>query len=154
MPEITITAKRDGFRRCGIEHRDFPVVWPEGSFTEEQLNILKAEPQLVVHQGSAVSDDVQSELLRSRTLIIQLEETIDQLRGGQSELEKAQARITELEASNADLQKKLDAAIQSGNELTTERDRLQAELLEKAAAVTASSPESEGGESPSKAAKK
>lgn len=75
------------------------------------------------------------------------------MRGGQSELEKAQARITELEASNADLQQKLDAAIQSGNELTTERDRLQAELLEKAAATT-SAPESEGGESPSKAAKK
>lgn len=153
MSEITITAKRDGFRRCGKEHRDYPVVWAEGSFTEEQLNILKNEPQLVVHQGSAVSEDVQSELLRSRTLIIELEETIDQLRGGQSKLEKAQARITELEASNADLKQKLDAAIQSGNELTTERDRLQAELLEKTAA-TDSAPETEGGESPSKAAKK
>ncbi|HCG2926672.1 TPA: hypothetical protein NJV01_003377 [Escherichia coli] len=151
MPEITITAKRDGFRRCGVEHRDTPVVWPDGSFTEEQITILRNEPQLVVHQGGAVSDDVQSELLRSRTRIIELEHTIDQLRVGQSELEKAQVRIAGLEAANADLQQKLDAVIQSGNELAEERDRLKAELL---AASTAAAPGAEDGESSSKASRK
>ncbi len=57
MPEITITSKRDGFRRCGVAHRDVPVTWPDGSFTEEQLAILRAEPALVVHTGSISGDD-------------------------------------------------------------------------------------------------
>ena len=52
MPEITITSKRDGFRRCGVAHRDVPVTWPDGSFTEEQIAILRAEPALVVHTGA------------------------------------------------------------------------------------------------------
>jgi hypothetical protein len=57
MPEITITAKRDGFRRCGVAHRDVPVTWPDGSFTDEQIAILRAEPALVVHLGAVSGDD-------------------------------------------------------------------------------------------------
>ncbi|HBV4450947.1 TPA: hypothetical protein MDY78_005490, partial [Klebsiella pneumoniae] len=57
MPEITITSKRDGFRRCGVAHRDVPVTWPDGSFTEEQIAILRAEPALVVHTGAISGDD-------------------------------------------------------------------------------------------------
>lgn len=71
MPDITITSKRDGFRRCGVAHRDVPVTWPDGSFTDEQIAILRAEPALVVHLG-AVS-------------------------GGDDKLKNAQARIQELE---------------------------------------------------------
>jgi TolA-binding protein len=87
---------------------------------------------LVVHEGSAVSDDVQSEVLHARSRIIELEETVNQLRGGQSELEKAQARITELVGSNAELQEKLAAASQTVSDLTAERDRLLAEVTAKA----------------------
>jgi hypothetical protein len=47
MPVI-ITSKRDGFRRCGIEHPAKPVEYPDDRFTEEQLKKLKAEPMLIV----------------------------------------------------------------------------------------------------------
>jgi hypothetical protein len=49
MPVI-ITAKRDGFRRCGLAHPASPVKHEDGAFTEEQLAILKAEPMLVVQE--------------------------------------------------------------------------------------------------------
>ncbi|XWJ89579.1 HI1506-related protein [Phytobacter ursingii] len=150
MTELTITAKRDGFRRCGVTHSDTPVVWPAGSFTEEQIAILKSEPQLVVHEGSAVSDDVQGELLHARSRIIELEETVNQLRGGQSELEKAQARITELVGINAELQEKLAAASQTVSDMTAERDRLLAEVTAKATGGDASA----DSEEPSSKAKK
>ncbi|MEN0626024.1 HI1506-related protein [Phytobacter ursingii] len=107
MTELTITAKRDGFRRCGVIHSDKPVVWPAGSFTEEQIALLKSEPLLVVHEGSAVSADVQGELLDARS------------------------RIIDLEAGNAALQEKLTAATQLITDLTAERDRLLADAAAK-----------------------
>lgn len=132
MTELTITAKRDGFRRCGVIHSDKPVVWPAGSFTEEQIALLKSEPLLVVHEGSAVSADVQGELLDARSRIIDLEALIDRLGiEGQSQLNRAQDRITELEAGNAALQEKLTAATQLITDLTAERDRLLADAAAK-----------------------
>jgi hypothetical protein len=47
MP-VRITSKRDGFRRCGIEHPAQPAVYPDGRFTDEELARLKAEPMLIV----------------------------------------------------------------------------------------------------------
>ena len=88
MPEITITSKRDGFRRCGVAHRDVPVTWPDGSFTDEQIAILRAEPALVVHLGALSGDD--------------------------DKLKAALGRVQELESQL--------------EEVTTDRDRLQAEL--------------------------
>ncbi|HBQ8403839.1 TPA: hypothetical protein L9P67_002540 [Klebsiella pneumoniae] len=88
MPEITITSKRDGFRRCGVAHRDVPVTWPDGSFTDEQIAILRAEPALVVHIGALSGDD--------------------------DKLKAALGRVQELESQL--------------EEVTTDRDRLQAEL--------------------------
>lgn len=88
MPEITITSKRDGFRRCGVAHRDVPVTSPDGSFTDEQIAILRAEPALVVHIGALSGDD--------------------------DKLKAALGRVQELES-------RLE-------EVTTDRDRLQAEL--------------------------
>lgn len=151
MPEITITSKRDGFHRCGVAHRDVPVTWPDGRFTDAEIAILKREPQLVVHEGSAVSADVQGELLHAHSRIIDLETSIDQIRtNGQSELEKAQVRITELEASNAELQEKLASANQTASDLTAERDR----LLAAAAANAQDSTSSSDSEEPSSKAKK
>lgn len=133
MTELTITAKRDGFRRCGVVHSDTPVVWPAGSFTDEQIALLKSEPLLVVHEGSAVSADVQGDLMDARSRIIDLEALIDQMRTtGQGERDQAQARITELEAGNAALQEKLTAATQLVTDLTAERDRLLADAAAKA----------------------
>ncbi|GFM37683.1 HI1506-related protein [Desulfovibrio psychrotolerans] len=46
---IRITAKRDGHRRAGMAHsgtRDYP----EGTFSNEQLDALYADPMLVVDE--------------------------------------------------------------------------------------------------------
>lgn len=45
---IVITSKRDGFRRCGIAHPSKPTSYPDDFFTEEQLQALGKEPQLIV----------------------------------------------------------------------------------------------------------
>jgi hypothetical protein len=45
---IIITAKRDGFRRCGIAHRATPIEYPDEAFTPAQLVLLRAEPMLDV----------------------------------------------------------------------------------------------------------
>ncbi len=55
---IKIVSKRNGFRRCGVEHLDKPVIYPDDRFTEEELEVLKAEPMLVV---SEVDDDLLPE---------------------------------------------------------------------------------------------
>lgn len=49
MP-IKITSKRNGFRRCGIEHPDQPVIYPDGTFNSEQFKVLKAEPMLIIEE--------------------------------------------------------------------------------------------------------
>lgn len=45
---IRIISKVDGFRRGGIEHSALPTEYPEGTFTREQLAVLRAEPMLLV----------------------------------------------------------------------------------------------------------
>lgn len=48
-PVLRITAKpRKGFRRCGVHHPASPVDHPEGRFSETQVAVLKAEPNLIV----------------------------------------------------------------------------------------------------------
>ena len=47
MP-IKITAKKDGFRRCGVAHPMATTTHPDDAFTEDQIDILMAEPALVV----------------------------------------------------------------------------------------------------------
>lgn len=51
MP-VTITAKVSGFRRCGIAHPDTATTYPDDRFTKTQLDVLRAEPMLVVSLGS------------------------------------------------------------------------------------------------------
>ena len=102
MPEITITAKRDGFRRCGVAHRDVPVTWPDGSFTDEQIAILRAEPSLVVHLGP-VSGDVDK-------------------------LKAALGRVQELETVVLQLKEDSVGLMDQLVEMTADRDRLQEAL--------------------------
>lgn len=47
MP-IQITARRDGFRRCGMAHSDKTQTYPDGHFTPAQLQELERESQLIV----------------------------------------------------------------------------------------------------------
>ena len=55
---IKIVSKRNGFRRCGVEHLDKPVIYPDDRFTEEELELLKSEHMLVV---SEVNDELLPE---------------------------------------------------------------------------------------------
>lgn len=43
-----ITAKTEGFRRCGVAHPSQPTDHPADRFTKEEIEILKAEPMLTV----------------------------------------------------------------------------------------------------------
>lgn len=45
---ITITSKKDGFRRCGIAHSAAPVEYPDDRFSPDELAALQNEPMLVV----------------------------------------------------------------------------------------------------------
>lgn len=45
---ITITARRNGFRRCGVVHSSQPTDWPPSDFTSEQWRDLLKEPQLIL----------------------------------------------------------------------------------------------------------
>ena len=47
MP-IQITARREGFRRCGIAHSAKATTYEDGHFTPKQLAELENDPQLVV----------------------------------------------------------------------------------------------------------
>ncbi len=52
---IRITARRDGFRRCGVAHSKQPTEYADDHFSYEQLKDLMNDPMLVVEQGP--SDD-------------------------------------------------------------------------------------------------
>ena len=45
---IRISAHRDGFRRCGMAHPKEPAEYPDGTFSDEQIAVLTAEPMLTV----------------------------------------------------------------------------------------------------------
>lgn len=45
---ITITAKRNGFRRCGVAHSSQPTDWHQSDFTPEQWRDLLKEPLLIL----------------------------------------------------------------------------------------------------------
>lgn len=47
---VRITARRDGFRRAGIAHPVTATDYPVKAFSKAQLELLKAEPNLVVEE--------------------------------------------------------------------------------------------------------
>lgn len=48
---VIITAKRNGYRRCGMAHPDHAVEYPASKFTAAELKILKADSGLVVQEA-------------------------------------------------------------------------------------------------------
>ncbi len=52
---IEITARREGFRRCGVAHSATTKAWPVDAFTPEQLAVLKADPMLIVVERDKAS---------------------------------------------------------------------------------------------------
>jgi len=45
---ITITSKKDGFRRLGVAHSQTPTSYDDDRFTAEELTTLQKEPMLIV----------------------------------------------------------------------------------------------------------
>jgi hypothetical protein len=45
---VTITSKKDGFRRCGAAHGKVPVTYPDGRWSAGDLKVMRAEPLLSV----------------------------------------------------------------------------------------------------------
>lgn len=47
---LRITAKRDGYRRCGVKHGGEATDHEIDAFSKKQVEILKADPFLVVQE--------------------------------------------------------------------------------------------------------
>lgn len=64
---IRITSRKDGFRRCGIAHTKEPVEYPDDRFSEEGLEILKAEPMLIVDTAEVTkpSEPTEEKLIKA-----------------------------------------------------------------------------------------
>lgn len=59
---LLITAKREGFRRAGVAHSADATYWPDGHFTEKQLEQLRGESQLLVIEGVQPPEELADEL--------------------------------------------------------------------------------------------
>ncbi|HDL7478203.1 TPA: hypothetical protein PXN71_001338 [Yersinia enterocolitica] len=139
MP-IQITAKRDGFRRCGMAHSDKTQTYADGHFSSSVLAELTAEPMLVV---SHVTDGQSANTDQSETLgqIIELKGSVIAL----------QDRNWELENSLQQLSKDADA-LKSDNERANatiadqlqEIDALNAQIASLTPAPDTESKEPEG----------
>lgn len=88
MP-VRITAKAEGFRRCGIEHACKPVTWPDGRFTPQQLKQLQAESMLIVE---VIGPDM---VIQPLALAVHLPDTAD---GLQSLYDEVKQRLLALGA--------------------------------------------------------
>jgi len=64
---VIITSKQDGFRRCGVAHPSGPAEYPNGTFTDEQLQQLQDEPMLLVE---VVEDGQQKPLNATQTIAL------------------------------------------------------------------------------------
>ncbi|MDP1125321.1 HI1506-related protein, partial [Klebsiella pneumoniae] len=58
---IIIKAKHNDFRRCGIAHSSQPTKYADDFFTEEQLQALVKEPQLILAYEEDEFGQVQDE---------------------------------------------------------------------------------------------
>ncbi len=87
---VVIKSRTDGFRRGGIVHRAGGITYPDGYFTEQQLEIFRREPQLVVidDSGAIQAMAVDPEVLRKA-----LGEMGDTIAGLEHDLEEARAGL-------------------------------------------------------------
>lgn len=110
MP-IIITAKINGFRRCGIAHSDTATEYPDDHFTKEQLAALQAEPMLVVSMGANVSKQqpdagADKQIAALKAEVKRLGAEVEGLTKDNAELHE---NVTKLTEDNADLVNELSA---------------------------------------------
>lgn len=123
MP-IQITAKRDGFRRCGIAHSETTTTYPDGHFTDTQVRELEAEPNLVVIQiaKGATDDSQQLALVDAGVRIADLEAVVLQLNTDAAEL---QVKLDSVTAERDELAAKLGLLTATGAEAEQTSDQVQ-----------------------------
>lgn len=104
-----IKAKRDDYRRAGLAHKVEGAFHEDGDLTEQQLAVLRADPNLLVVEGvqedTLQADQGSAELLQQMgTTIAALEHDLEQVRSDlmATASERDQARAG-LEAASADL---------------------------------------------------
>ncbi|MDP8639024.1 HI1506-related protein [Serratia marcescens] len=120
MP-IQITARREGFRRCGIAHSAKATTYEDGHFTPKQLAELENDPQLVVVRITAgAATDAQGldkQLTLAGETITRQEQELVTLK---SQLDDAQKAIASQQESIAALTTARDDAIANSTALATE----------------------------------
>ncbi|HGM6655036.1 MULTISPECIES: HI1506-related protein [Serratia] len=120
MP-IQITARREGFRRCGIAHSAKTTTYEDGRFTPKQLAELENDPQLVVVRiaaGAATDDqDLDKQLSLARETITRQEQELVTLK---SQFDDAQKAIASQQENIAALTTERDDAIANSTALTAE----------------------------------
>lgn len=95
MP-IQITAKRDGFRRCGIAHSETTTTYGDDHFTRAQLQELKSEPNLIViHVADEATLTLQKDsLIEVKARVFELEAVVIQLNSDACELKSKLDTVT------------------------------------------------------------
>ncbi|AHM72422.1 HI1506-related protein [Yersinia hibernica] len=97
MP-IQITAKRDGFRRCGMAHSDKTQTYADGHFSPSVLAELKAESMLIVTHvpdGQAENTDQSEELTLALAQVLEIQGSMIALQARNQELESSLLQLSE-----------------------------------------------------------
>lgn len=102
---IEITARRDGFRRCGVAHSAETKVWGADAFTAEQLAVLKADPMLIVVERDQASG--QNDAPSSDELTAQLEAERKNVVELTAQLEEERQKVSDLTAQLEDERQKV-----------------------------------------------
>ncbi|WCG83807.1 HI1506-related protein [Pectobacterium sp. A5351] len=136
MP-IQITARVDGFRRCGMAHSAKTQTYPDDHFTATALAVLENEPQLIVVR---VSGDAEKSDGAARQLSAALEKLdaagkASAVLAGERDSLKTRVAALERDVASANttietVSAERDALQESNTALTTERDALQAQLAD------------------------
>lgn len=93
---IEITARREGFRRCGVAHSATTKEWPADAFTPEQLAVLKADPMLIVVERDKASG--QHDAARGDELAAQLDAERQKVSELTAQLEEERRKVQDLTA--------------------------------------------------------
>lgn len=104
MP-ITITAKHDGYRRCGIVHSTTPVTYPDDRFGASDIDRLRRDPHLIVVEP--IVDDQTAAAARAASISSTVERITE---------DQTTAALTASTSSAAERAAGEEAAIESTSE--------------------------------------
>lgn len=91
---IQIISKRNGFRRCGIAHSTKAAIYPDDRFTKEELEILRAEPMLIVTETEGGSEEKAKPNAKETIALVEAVGSLEEL----SKLSEGEERKTVQEA--------------------------------------------------------